>query len=390
MRQLLLLTFFLPLSLAAEGIEFFHGSWEEALEAAREQDKLIFVDAYASWCGPCKRMSAQVFPLKDVGDVYNTAFINMKLDMEKPEAMGFRQKHSVSAYPTLFFVNADNEEVHKSVGGKSGPQLIQLASEALARMDDLDAYKAEYEGGERDPQFMYKYIRALVRNGEPHLRIANDYLRANSKNLDTPENLNIILQSATQTDSRIFDLMLEKQTAIIAAHGREAFEAQVRQAADYTRDRAIEFRSEEMLAEVVDHLSSVLPQEAEVFALEGELRLAAKGTDAKKFYKAAKDYNRKAAKNNAERTQALFGWLSTSDFLSDSKVMDMTEELGFLLAEASEGYREYYRLADFLNKQGRNGAAMRAAEKCLERTPEGEPNVKRVVDMLIERIENAG
>ncbi len=129
--------------LTGQGIEFFHGSWEEALEAAREQDKLIFVDAYAEWCGPCKRMSQNVFPLEDVGAVYNKAFISVKLDMEKPESVEFRRNHSVSAYPTLFFVNAENEEVHKSVGGKSGPQLIQLAEEAMAQMDDLPAYVAQ-------------------------------------------------------------------------------------------------------------------------------------------------------------------------------------------------------------------------------------------------------
>lgn len=45
-----------------QGIEFFHGTWEEALEQAQIQDKVIFVDAYTTWCGPCKRMSKNVFP----------------------------------------------------------------------------------------------------------------------------------------------------------------------------------------------------------------------------------------------------------------------------------------------------------------------------------------
>ncbi|MEM8585088.1 MAG: thioredoxin family protein [Bacteroidota bacterium] len=390
MRLLFSLLIIMPLSLSAQGIEFFHGSWEDALETAREQDKLIFVDAYASWCGPCRRMSAQVFPLSEVGEVYNTAFINVKLDMEKPEAASFRQKHSVSAYPTLFFVNADNGEVHKSVGGKSGPQLIQLANEALARMDDLDAYQAEYDGGERSATFMYRYLRALIRQGEPHLRVANDYLRENANSLDLPENLRIILLSATQTDSRIFSLMLEKQAAIVAAHGREAFENQVKVAAYNTRERAVDFRSEDMLAEAVDHLQGILPQEAEAFELEGELHLAATGTDSRKFFKSARDYNRKVAEGNPGQLRALFGWLSDSDFLSDSKVMDLTEEVGWSLAESSEGYRELYMLADFLDKQGRKPSALRAAEMCLERIPAEDVGPRRAVSALITRIESAG
>ncbi|MEM6877529.1 MAG: thioredoxin family protein [Bacteroidota bacterium] len=390
MRLIISLIIALPLMLPAQGIEFFHGSWEEALQAARDQDKLIFVDAYASWCGPCRRMSAQVFPLPEVGEVYNTAFINVKLDMEKPEATEFRRKHSVSAYPTLFFVNAENEEVHKSVGGKSGPQLIQLADEALARMDDLEAYQVDYDAGERSPSFMYKYIRALLRQGEPHLRVANDYLRANSSELDTPENLKIILLSATQTDSRIFNLMLDKQTAIIAAHGREAFEAQVRQAVHNTGERAVEFRSEDMLDEAVGYLADVLPQEAEAFELKNKVLLAEAGTDARQFFKAARDYRRKVAEEQPGQMRMLFGWLSDSDFLSDSKVMDLTEEVGWAYAESSEGYREMYMLADFLNKQGRKTSALRAAEMCLDRVPEEEVGPRRAVTALIERIENAG
>ncbi len=37
----------------AQGIEFFKGTWEEALAEAKKQDKILFVDAYAKWCGPC-------------------------------------------------------------------------------------------------------------------------------------------------------------------------------------------------------------------------------------------------------------------------------------------------------------------------------------------------
>ena len=45
-----------------KGIQFFHGTFAEALEKANKEGKLIFMDAYTSWCGPCKRMSASVFP----------------------------------------------------------------------------------------------------------------------------------------------------------------------------------------------------------------------------------------------------------------------------------------------------------------------------------------
>ena len=76
-----LLTFSLFFSLfcqAQSGIEFFHGSWDEALELAKKEHKAIFMDAYAEWCGPCKRMAKNIFTQKEVGDFFNKHFINVK------------------------------------------------------------------------------------------------------------------------------------------------------------------------------------------------------------------------------------------------------------------------------------------------------------------------
>ena len=81
---LLALTFSLN-TLSAQGIEFFHGTWAEALEKAKSEERLIFVDAFAAWCGPCKRMAAQTFPDPKAGEFFNANFINLKIDMEKPE-----------------------------------------------------------------------------------------------------------------------------------------------------------------------------------------------------------------------------------------------------------------------------------------------------------------
>jgi thiol-disulfide isomerase/thioredoxin len=88
-------------SIFAQGIEFFHGSWPEALAKAKSEEKLIFVDAFASWCGPCKRMAKESFPDPKVGEVYNASFICLKIDMEKPENAEFAGKYPVNSYPTL-------------------------------------------------------------------------------------------------------------------------------------------------------------------------------------------------------------------------------------------------------------------------------------------------
>ena len=48
--------------------DFRHLSYNEAIAAAKAEKKMVFIDFYTSWCGPCKMMMKNVFPQKSVGD----------------------------------------------------------------------------------------------------------------------------------------------------------------------------------------------------------------------------------------------------------------------------------------------------------------------------------
>ena len=75
---LLVVTMSWSIIASAQGIDFFHGSYEEALKKARSENKGIFVDVYTSWCGPCKKMAREVFTQAGVGDYFNTHFVCLK------------------------------------------------------------------------------------------------------------------------------------------------------------------------------------------------------------------------------------------------------------------------------------------------------------------------
>jgi thiol-disulfide isomerase/thioredoxin len=378
------------LGLNGQGIEFFHGSWEEALAKSEAEGKLIFVDAYASWCGPCKKMAANVFPLKEVGDYFNANFINMKFDMEKAESTEFREKHSVRAFPTLFFINGKNEVVHQVVGGKQAQGLISAGGAAMAKMDDLPALGERWESGDRDSKLAFTYIRALVRRGEPHMKVANDYLRT-QKDLKSEDNLNILLIAATTADSRIFDLMMQHKAGIIAQSGQSAFDQQVRTAVNATKDRAIEFKDESLLKTAVKKLSSVDPTAGKQLALQGAYELAAKGTDSKAFYKATSKYLDKAVGDDINKLTDVYKVVSTSRFIHEQKILDLAVDAGSRAAagDPTGGFQKYYRLADFLFKQGRGDQALGFAKLAKEALDPKQANYIRAVDGLIKRIEEA-
>ncbi|PWL24759.1 MAG: thioredoxin [Fluviicola sp. XM-24bin1] len=114
------------------GITFKKKSFEEAKKEAKKSGKLIFIDAYTDWCGPCKRMAATSFKDPKVGEMFNKNFINLKIEMEKDkDGPELARKYRVVAYPTLLIIDGNGKLVKQSVGMKSSDQLIALAKSVL-------------------------------------------------------------------------------------------------------------------------------------------------------------------------------------------------------------------------------------------------------------------
>lgn len=125
-----------PIKTSAEtsenGIKFFEGTWQEALTLAQEENKLIFLDAYAAWCGPCKMMAKTTFQEKAVGDFFNANFINVKMDMEKSvEGPRLSNELYLTAYPTMYFLNYSEKPVYKTLGYLKAKKLISEGKKAL-------------------------------------------------------------------------------------------------------------------------------------------------------------------------------------------------------------------------------------------------------------------
>ena len=115
------------------GIRFFDGTFEQALEQARKEDKLVFLDAYATWCGPCKAMSRNVFPQKEVGDFYNANFVNLKVDWEASQASALRSRYSVRAFPTLMYLDAGGKRIGMVEGYHGVQDMIKVGETVLER-----------------------------------------------------------------------------------------------------------------------------------------------------------------------------------------------------------------------------------------------------------------
>jgi len=108
-------------------IDFHTGTWNEALQLAKEQNKPVFLDLSTSWCGYCKRMKANVYTDAEVAGYYNSTFINVSVDTEKGEGIQLAQKYGVRGYPTFVFLNPDGSLAKQSSGYRNPEKFLNLA-----------------------------------------------------------------------------------------------------------------------------------------------------------------------------------------------------------------------------------------------------------------------
>lgn len=115
------------------GISFFKGEFDLALKKAKSEKKLVFLDIYATWCGPCKRLKANTFSNTEVGSYYNANFINVALNGEEGEGMELARKYGVKAYPTLLYINGDGQVLESVTGYHNSSQFIDLGNSVLQK-----------------------------------------------------------------------------------------------------------------------------------------------------------------------------------------------------------------------------------------------------------------
>ena len=208
------------------GITFLNQTWAEALTKAKQENKLIFLDAYTSWCGPCKVMSRDVFTQEPVAKFYNDSFVNIKMDMEHGEGPVLAITLGIKAYPTLLFLDPQGNSVHRAVGYHDINQFTELGHTALNPALRTGSLDLRYQKGDRSPEFLKEYAYKLFETLDPRrTAIAEEYLNT-QKDWATPELRDFIYRFAENPESKIFQYMAQNKEAFQKQYGKE--EANVR------------------------------------------------------------------------------------------------------------------------------------------------------------------
>lgn len=205
-------------SASSEGIEFTEGSWDEIVSKAQKEQKYIFVDFYADWCGPCIWMSKEVFTTDEAGTYFNDNFINVSIDAER-EFQDLVEKTYIDAFPTLVIYNADGKEVTRSVGALGTSELIDFGNSGL----NAESVEKAYASNPNDPAVLLKYANYLKASDEEKAgELVKQYLNGLSNaELSSPKNWALVAGYHFDHESDIFGYIWKNKTQFHEAFGYE-------------------------------------------------------------------------------------------------------------------------------------------------------------------------
>ena len=102
--------------------------FDSALAAAKKDGKIVVVDFYTTWCGPCKKLDRETWPDEKVAGWLADNAIFIKIDAEKEASLASRFR--VSAYPTIVFLDAEGEVLRTVIGFQSPRGFLKAAKAA--------------------------------------------------------------------------------------------------------------------------------------------------------------------------------------------------------------------------------------------------------------------
>jgi thioredoxin-related protein len=202
---------------AQEAIQFQDLPFKDLVAKAKKENKLLFIDAYTSWCGPCKMMEKNTFTQKAVGDYFNTNFINSRFDMEKGEGREIASKFGVRSYPTYLFLNGDGELVSQNFGYMEGGLFVSMAQDVNSPNNKKGSLKERFANGEKDNEFLINIMKLNSSSDYDFAKKASERYFENKKKTDefTKEDVGLLLFFLKSTEDKNYKAFTERKEDII-------------------------------------------------------------------------------------------------------------------------------------------------------------------------------
>ena len=343
-------------------INFIKEDYEKALKVAAIEGKIVFVDAYTTWCGPCKMMDAQVFTDTIIGAFFNEHFVNLKLDMESGDGIALAKKHKVDAYPSFLFLDKDGNLLHRGLGFQPVDKFLELGKKAIDPDFQLHRLKKIYESGDRSSNLLKRYALALLRAGEKEGKeIGAEYLKT-KESWTEREDLEIVLSIAEEYQDPYYQDVVDRKHLYIREFGQSAVYGRLtRMIEDYLYQDMDNLNLKEA-REIYDNTFPT--SKAEPFYDSFVIDYYDSKGDTKKYIEATKDYVKKYPMLSWSALNGL-AW-NFYERVEDPKSLKKAVKWAKKSISIESNHYNNDTLAALYYKLGKKGAATKYAERAIK------------------------
>lgn len=389
MKTLLLLLLVIPsIVFAQKGVQFEYGlTWKQIQAKAKAENKYIFMDAYTTWCGPCRYMTANIFPQEKVGAFFNPTFINVKAQLDTTKADSDEVKswyadahnimttYKVNAFPTYLFFDPSGKLVHRALGSSEADQFLAKAKNAIDPEKQYYVMLDKYKAGKKDPSFLLSLAKAsqeaydiTVADG-----VSKEYL-ATQKDLFTKENIEFIDRFTRSTKDRGFLFMLKNPAKFDAVRGEGAASKKLTEIILNEEVFPMIFKKDAGVPDwktITTNLTAKYPAQAAEIASTSKVFYYQNKRDWSSFAVAIQDYMKNyGAKVNPSQLNE-YAWTVFENCKDMSCVTDALEwSKRSFKDNNTPGFIDTY--ANILYKLGKKDEAITWEEKALEFAAEGD------------------
>jgi len=357
----------LSVSAQTKNIAFEHVAFKELKAKAAKENKLIFVDAYTTWCGPCKYMAKNIFTNDTVADFYNANFINAKIDMEKGEGIELAKQYEVMCYPNLLFIDGNGNLIHRVAGAMNASDFIALGKTAKQPEGTFSYYKNNYEAQKNNSEFLVKYIQMVSGTClEPTDAVAHYFSLQKENDLSSKQNWEMIQSYTNDLNSREFSYVLANKKKFDELYSEKTVNEKID---DVNYSTLINIIREKQFDEAKykatkDKIVASNMANTKRVVFEADLKLAQKNKDWNAYAKLAVANVTEFYGDNADQLNGM-AWTFYEN-VSDKDAMLKAEEWAKKSTELAASYANLDTYASVLYKNGKKTEALTAANKAIE------------------------
>lgn len=140
---------------AVADVKWSDGTYAQVLERAKQENRYVFIDFYATWCGPCKRLDEVTYPDAKVSELLNS-MVPVKWDAEKDPWLATAKQYKVSAYPTLIVLDPSGKEVDRHLGFLEAAEFVATIDGYRKGVGTIAALEKELQAKPDDVDLMYR------------------------------------------------------------------------------------------------------------------------------------------------------------------------------------------------------------------------------------------